>query len=151
MKKKYTLLIGLIIIFNSSFGQKKSIEILGIWQAEKSELTSMYFDTYQFLKDFKFIFQPNRYNGLNRVLSIEGNYEIKGDSIILTPHLTKELVGGYPVRSMITTLSDSWEIEGGKIKRIQYKKKTGQTATIKLCEIENCILIDERQFFRIIK
>lgn len=149
MKKKYFFLIVLIVIFNSSFGQISSVKILGLWQSETSEVTSMYFDTYQFLKNSKFIFQPNGYNGLNRVLSIEGNYEIKGDSIILTPHFTRELVGGYPVRSMITTLSDSWEIEGGKIKRIQYKKKIGQTATIKLCETADCILIDERKFYKV--
>jgi hypothetical protein len=151
MKKKYAFLILLIIIFNSSFGQKKSIEIIGLWQSETSEVSSMYHDTYQFSKDSKFIFKPNQYNGLNRVLSIEGNYEIKGDSIILKPHFTKELIGGYPVRSMITTLSDSWEIEGGKIKNIQYKKKIKQTATIKLCEKANCILIDERRFYKIIE
>lgn len=138
-----------VLMISLCFGQNKTLKVIGLWQAESAEVTSMYYDTYQFTSDSKFIFKPNEYNGLSRIINIGGKYEIIGDSIILTPHFTKELIGGYPVRSMITTLSDSWEIEGGKIKKLPCNSKNKQTASIQLCKSDDCILIDNRKYFRI--
>jgi hypothetical protein len=48
MMKKTILVIGLIIIVKLSFSQAKN-KLLGKWQAESSEITSMYHDSYRFL------------------------------------------------------------------------------------------------------
>src|SRR5579872_2427390 len=104
-------------------GQLRKTDLLGSWQADHAELTSMSLDTYHFYRTGRFVFNPNAYNGLNRIISIVGRYSINKDSLFLIPDSTEELIGGYPIRSMITTLSDTWEITDGKIKMVVCKKK----------------------------
>jgi uncharacterized protein YxjI len=121
----------------------------GLWQAETKEVTSMYFDSYLFTVNGKFVFNPNGYNGLNRVISIIGVFKLKGDTILLTPQYTKEITGGYPIRSEITTLSDTWEITSGKLQTIPVSKKITQRIICKKCEEDKCIIFDNRRFYKI--
>lgn len=109
----------------------------------------MYFDSYRFTSDGKFIFNPDGYNGLNRVVSILGIFKIKGDTILLTPEYTKEIIGGYPIRSEITTLADTWEITSGKLKTIPVTKKVTQKIIYKKCQDCKYILIDDRKFYNV--
>lgn len=146
---RYTLLILILLFRNFIFGQVLEKNIVGIWQADSSEVTSMYHDTYQFYKNGNFEFKPDGYNGLNRVLSINGRYELKKDTVLLYIKSTKEIVGGYPNRSEITTLSDTWEIINGKIKTFTFKKNILQKVKINKCSDEKCILIDDRKFYLI--
>jgi hypothetical protein len=110
----------------------------------------MYLDIYQFFNNGKFIFKPNEYNGLNRVISINGTYKIKGDTLFLIPYFTKEVVGGSPIRSESTTLSDTWELINGHIKTFVCKK-ISQPVIIKIDTSGNTIFLDNRKFYRIVK
>lgn len=52
----------------------------------------MYHDSYQFFNDGKFVFKPDEYIGLNRIISINGVYKLKGDTLFLTPMFTKKVI-----------------------------------------------------------
>lgn len=145
MKRKI-LVILFFSVLNSLFAQTESMSVFGLWQAKQSDVTSMYLDTYEFLNNKNFVFHPNSYNGLNRIVGIIGNYKILRDSIYFSPKYTLELIGGYPIRSMITTEADSWEITNTKVKKIPCKK-TIQSALFRFCLEEKCILIDNQKFF----
>ena len=150
MNKKYIILIFLLGLFSVVKAQKNVNDwIIARWQLSQAELTSMNLDMYEFQKDSIFLFMPNSYNGLNRIIEIEGRYSITGDSITLTPIFTKEVVGGHPVRSEITTLSDTWEISGGKIKRIKCRKIVPQKASINYNSDEKTLLLDTQKYYKI--
>lgn len=125
--------------------------LVGVWQADKAEVTSMYGDTYHFFGNGRFAFKPNEYNGLNRVVSIVGRYAVSGNTLYLTPDSTEELIGGYPVRSEITTLSDTWEIREGKARMVACKKKERQSVTVKPLYSEQAILLDQQKYYRVRK
>jgi hypothetical protein len=147
--KKITLLVFNFIFISFIYSQHNINPLIGLWQAEQVDVTSMYHDTYRFTENGSFTFKPDEYNGLNRIISINGIYRINGDTLFLTPKFTKELIGGYPIRSENTTISDTWEIVGGVLKTIICKKKGEQFAIIKLSQKSQCLFIDERIFYRI--
>lgn len=146
--KKAILVIGLIIVVKLTFSQRHS-KLLGKWQAENKEITSMYHDSYQFFNDGKFVFKPDEYIGLNRIIGINGVYKLKGDTLFLTPMFTKEVIGGHLIRSESTTLSDTWEIVGGQEKRLVCIKKIKQSGIIKINSDNKIFTLDERKFFKI--
>ena len=150
MIKKYIISIFLFGLLGVAKAQINGNNwIIARWQLDQAELTSMNFDMYEFQKDSIFLFKPNSYNGLNRIIEIEGKYLLKGDSIILTPKCTKEVVGGFPVRSEITTLSDTWEILGGQIKQVKCKKSVPQKAYIHYNAVEKMLLLDAQKYYKI--
>jgi hypothetical protein len=144
--KKTILITFLLTLLNLVFCQS-DLKISGKWQAETAQITSMHFDTYNFSKNGSFNFSPNAYNGLNRIISIIGKYEIKADTLILIPEYTSEILGGYFVRSEVTTLSDTWEIIGGHLKTIPCKIKKLQTAIFRMDPKEKTIKIDNIKYF----
>lgn len=144
--RRVGLIIALSLIFFNSFGQKN--QLIGKWQAESATITSMYFDSYQFLPNGRFIFNPNAYNGLNRIVSIEGRYKFKNDVLYMTPLFTREIVGGFVIRSESTMLSDTWEIIRGNKKKILIKKKFEQKASLKI-NTNKTFELDGRLFFKI--
>jgi uncharacterized protein YxjI len=146
--KKTIFVLWLLTSLTTVFGQAKT-RFLGKWQAEQAQITSMYHDSYEFLNDGRFIFKPDEYNGLNRIISINGIYELKSDTLILTPQFTKELVGGQLIRSETTTLSDTWEIVGGKERRLVITKKIKQSAIIKQQLVKKTLTLDGRKFFKV--
>ena len=148
MKNKIFQIVFLLF-FKLSFSQIDSITLKGLWQEKDSVVTSMYYDTYQFQSDGKFIFRPNQYNGLSRIISIIGTYKIKNDKLIFIPLKTEELIGGHPKRSEITTLSDSWEITGAQLVIRNIKKRLPQITNLKFIQIEKCIIIDNIKYFKI--
>ncbi len=150
MNTKYTIVIILFAIH--SVAKAQEIEdnwMIARWQLNQSILTSMNLDMYEFREDSIFLFMPDSYDGLNRIIEIEGRYSIKGDSITLIPMFTKEVFGGYPVRSEITTLSDTCEIFGGKIKRIKCKKATMQKAFVHYYPEEKALQIDYYKYYKV--
>ncbi len=147
--KKLVLIICLLTSLSTAYSQVKN-KLIGKWQAESAEVTSMYYDSYQFLANGKFIFEPNAYNGLNRIISINGTYKLKGDTIFMTPIFTKEVIGGFLIRSESTTLSDTWEIVGGQEKKKILNKKIKQSAKIEIDIDGKTFILDERKFFKII-
>lgn len=146
---KKILFFGFLIVFNFTFSQNKDISIVGLWQQKDSIVSSMYYDTYQFHSNGTFIFKPNEYNGLNRILSINGTYKLKNGKLILVPYSIKELTGGYPIRSEMTTLSDTWEMIDSKIIIRKFKKRKLQIATFKIIKNGNSILIDFEKYFKV--
>jgi len=149
MKKYCIILFVFLQISNFTFSQNSTKDIIGLWQENDSVVTSMYHDTYRFELNGKFIFNPNEYDGLNRIVSLIGTYKIKKDKLILLPSQMKELIGGYKIRSEITTLSDTWEIQGAKIKTIKLKKRVPQIAYLKISQNGTFILIDNRIFYKV--
>jgi hypothetical protein len=148
--KKVLLFICIITSTTVVLGQMKN-KLVGKWQAESREITSMYHDSYQFYSDGKFIFRPDEYDGLRRILSINGIYKIKKDTLFFTPEFTVEVIGGYPVRSESTTLSDTWEILQGQTKTFRCNKRIEQSAIIKINPDYKTFTLDERTFFKIVK
>jgi len=141
----------LCVCFYAHVAQAQVIKdsLLGIWQADKAEVTSMYGDTYHFFGNGRFAFKPNEYNGLNRIISIVGKYAVSGNTLYLTPDSTEELIGGYPARSEITTLSDTWEIREGKAKMVVCRKKEKQSVTVKSLPNEQGIFIDQQKYYKV--
>jgi len=152
MKKLYVLMM-LIYLSLPSIGQDN--DITGLWQYKTAEVYSGLLDNYKFDgKKHTFEFRTNEMDGLNRIISIGGEYEIKQDTLFFYTKYTLEYEGGYPVRSMTTTLSDSWELEGGEIKKNDLSdKKLVEKVTIKQAVDKNIglryILIDGKVFYQI--
>jgi uncharacterized protein YxjI len=146
--KKAILFMYLITSTIVVLSQTKN-KLIGKWQAESLEITSMYHDSYQFFSDGRFIFKPDEYDGLRRIISINGTYKIKRDTLFLTPEFTKEVTGGYPIRSESTTLSDTWEIIQGQTKTFPCKKRLRQSAIIEINPDNKSFTLDERKFFKV--
>jgi hypothetical protein len=145
----------LFFITLHSFCQKNSIDITGTWQFKTSSIGSGYLDNYKFDSNQQtFEFNTNEYNGLNRILSIGGKYEIQGDTILFYVQYTLEYVGGYPGRSKTTTLSDSWELIDGKIEinDIKNREIIEKARISKNLDDEKrieCLIIDDRTYYNI--
>jgi hypothetical protein len=151
MTKKLCFLFVCYFYGHTVYAQFTKDSLRGIWQADKVEVTSMYWDTYHFFDNGRFVFKPNEYNGLNRIISIVGKYTVSENKLYLTPDSTEELIGGYPARSEITTLSDTWEIRDGKAKMVACKKKIKQTVIIKALPNEQAIFLDQQKYYRVEK
>ena len=125
--------------------------IRGVWQIRVTEVTSGLLDNYKFLEGNKFEFQPSAYEGLNRTISLNGVYEVKKDSLVLTIKSITELTGGLPSRS--TTVGGSgWEISDGKPKTTLFTIPIRYTLTLKVCsnkETSRCLLLDSIKFYEI--
>jgi hypothetical protein len=145
---KIILILSCILFCNFIFAQTTN-KLIGKWQAETNTLTSMNLDTYQFDEKGTFKFMPNGYNGLNRIISINGNYSIIGDTIYFIPKFTSEISGGDIIRSESTTLSDTWEIINGESIKKPILKKIKQSAIIKINLDSNIFILDERKYFKI--
>lgn len=150
MNKTSIISIIFFTLINIVKAQESNINwLIGRWQIDQAELTSMNFDMYNFHKDGTFVFAPNAYNGLNRIIEVRGIYLLQGDTILLTPKFTKEVFGGYLVRSEITTLSDTWEIIEGKIKQVRCKKIITQKAFIHYNPNEKALQLDNYKYYKI--
>ncbi|MEI8279090.1 MAG: hypothetical protein WCG87_04950 [Bacteroidota bacterium] len=91
-KKIYFLFLSFFCLQNVN-GQVNKNVLVGLWQVDKPEETSMNLDTYHFFENNRFVFNPNAYNGLNRIISIVGKYRLIGDTLFLTPDSTQEVIG----------------------------------------------------------
>ena len=145
---KLPLICCCLLFINFSFGQAPN-KLAGKWQADTTKITDKYFDTYQFFNNGRFVFKPNEYDGLNRVISISGVYKVKGDTLFLTPNFTKEIVGGDFVRSQKTILADTWQIVNGQAKIFPCKKRLKQAAVIKINDDGKTLLLDDRSFYKL--
>ena len=146
--KNILVLISLLVSFQWSYSQS----IIGIWQAKTASVSSAYFDTYQFFPDGTFRFNTNQYDGLRRILSLGGVYEIKNGEVIFTVNFAIEVFGGNLIRSEISTGSDSWSIEGGNIKSIPIIPPVRKTASFfieKLVSGIEVITIDANKYYKV--
>lgn len=127
-------------------------ELIGIWQADTTEESDAWLDVYRFFENGEFIFNPNQYDGLKRILAINGKYRIVGNNLYLKVSSTTEIVGGHLVRSTIETLSDSWAIEGGQIKKFEQPNKDEEVIEISQHKNTNSkdsfIMLDNRKYYK---
>jgi hypothetical protein len=148
LMKKLPLISCCLLFIHFSFGQTPN-KLAGKWQADTTKITDRYFDTYQFFNNGRFVFKPNEYDGLSRVISITGVYKVSGDTLFLTPNFTKEIVGGNFVRSQKTILADTWQIVNGQAKIIPCKKRLVQSAVLKINGDGKSLLLDDRNFYKL--
>lgn len=154
MNRKSSIIFFFFISINSfcQILEQENNAIKGTWQLGTNEVSSASYDTYTFIQNNKFEFTPSGYNGLNRIIKITGTYKIEDNLILFKVLIIMELVGGKIERSMTTTLSDSWAIDGGKLitKKVNVAE---QKATFNFCKPEddnqNCIEIDNRRYFKV--
>jgi hypothetical protein len=127
-------------------------ELIGIWQADNNDEGSGWSDVYRFFNDGKFIFNPSQYDGLKRIIAINGTYRIKDNILYLNITSTTEMFGGNIVRSTLTTLSDSLEISGGRINEVKYPDREEELIEIQdylVIEIKKTfIVLDNRRYFK---
>lgn len=124
--KKLILLLLIIIKCNCIHAQS----LVGLWQLNTSEVTSGYFDTYQFFSNGTFRFNSNQYDALRRVITIGGKYKVQKNKLTFLVEYTMEKVGGAFKIGDISSGSDSWSITGGQIKRLPLLKTITQYASI---------------------
>jgi hypothetical protein len=148
--KKLLIILLILPIFNYCQIIKKN-DLTGIWQFKNKEIGSGFTDTYQFFRNDTFIFNTSQFDGLQRVVSIKGKYEIKGDSLLLKLESTKERVGGSIVRSEINTLSDSWEIQDYKMVERKLPVTEKQNIVLEKCNNNEkaCLLFDKRIYYKV--
>lgn len=132
MNKKIILSILSMFVF---FGYSQEItknDIIGIWQMNSKDLNSGWFDNYQFFPKGDFKFNTNQNDATRKIISIGGKYSVKNNTLILEVSYSKEIVGGYLVRSE-TSGGSGWELKDGKLKTIFYKSKMKSNLTIEKC------------------
>ncbi len=123
--------------------------IIGVWQFDSKEVNAGFFDSYQFFANGTFKFNTNQNDATRRIISIGGTYELINNHLILKTTYTKEVQGGYLVRSE-TAGGSGWEISGGKIITINYKTPKSSFITVGICKSEKeCILLDSRKYYQV--
>lgn len=123
--------------------------IIGVWQFGSKEVNAGFFDSYQFFTNGTFKFNTNQNDATRRIISIGGTYELKNNRLMLKTTYTKEIQGGFLVRSE-TAGGSGWEISGGKIITTNYKTPKVSSITIGICENEKeCILLDSRKYYQV--
>lgn len=89
---------------------------------------------------------------INEVRSMLVTYRIVKNRLYLKVTSTTEIEGGHTVRSTITTLSDSWEIVGGKEKVVKQPGKEEEVIEIQRCNNnilkEICLVLDGRKYYK---
>ena len=157
MKALHVLIIFPLLISYDSFAQQKNVitqeELVGIWQVNSDEIASGWLDSYRFFDNKEFIFSPNQFDGLRRIISINGTYRIVNNKLYIKVASTDEVEGGHIERSHLTTLSDTWEIDGGVIKKVIQPERDEEVIEIKRCNNEIskkiCILLDGRKYYKL--
>ncbi|MCE4563823.1 hypothetical protein INQ51_05830 [Maribellus sp. CM-23] len=151
-----TYLLILIFALNTFqlFSQESTLtskDLIGIWQADSKNVDRFWNDSYAFFKDGTFGFLPSQFDGLQRIIGINGQYEVKDNQLILTVKSTHEKVGGKLVRSKYTTKSDSWQVIDFETKELNIKAEPA-ILLLEKCEGDStsvkCILIDKRKYYK---
>lgn len=151
---KLLIKVIFIAILYTSVGycqQLNKSDIIGIWQFNSREINAGWFDNYQFFLDGNFCFNTNQNDATRRIISIGGKFNIIGDTLILHTTYSKELKGGYLVRSE-TAGSSGWEINGAIIDVIKFKSPKLSYLQLENCKEHEklpCILLDKRKYFKL--
>lgn len=144
---RLTLILVLLLFANQVFGQN----IIGLWQARDTLVSSNYVEHYVFSTGKKFVYNTSGYDGLQRIMTIGGHYNLVGNVLYLTPEYTVEKTGGTLERSRITTLNDSWSIENGQVKTHKIAKPVRQSVQFKLVKRKKglCMMLDSWPYYQI--
>jgi len=143
------LFIICVISFDNTYSQTKELNIVGVWQFGSYQVAGLLFDNYRFYDDGKFEFRPGDNNGLNRTKSLNGNYKVEGDSLVLTIVSVTEYIGGLPTRGP-TAPGSGWEIIGGKVKTSTFKKyRVKLLMTMEERESRPCLMLDLVPYYKV--
>jgi hypothetical protein len=150
--KKVIISALVVVIVNSVNAQS----LTGKWQEGTPEVTSGYFNTYQFIDDSTFLFSLNQYFGLKRIVSIGGKYKYnkKGGVLSLTVEFTNEIIGGTIERSEESgEATDRWGITGGKLKKIKLVKPVKAVIKVEFTksdkEDSELVLLDKKKYYKV--
>ena len=150
--KNFKIVLFIIACNISLYSQViENKDVVGIWQFNNKNIAAGWLDNYQFFSNGKFLFNTNQNDSTKRIISIGGTYKIKDSLLTLQSTFSKEIQGGYLVRSN-TAGGSGWEIKGGKVIVIKYKYKKISSLKIEKClnkEDIPCILIDKRIHFKL--
>jgi hypothetical protein len=91
-----------------------SAQLVGKWQEGSKQASSAYRNNYVFRANRTFKYSTDEEDGLRSIISIEGTYKLKQDTLFLKPLFYTENRGMRLDRSMITAGNNSWEMTGGK-------------------------------------
>ena len=152
---KYLIILFLLISFNckaQNYISRDTItkdELIGIWQLGNDSEGDAWPEVYRFFSDGKFIFNLSQYDGLKRILAINGRYRIIKNTIYLNVKSTTEIIGGNIVPTNLS--SYDWRIDGGKIKDIMQPKTEEQVIDIKQGQSESkfrCFLFNSQKYYK---
>jgi hypothetical protein len=113
-------------------------------------------NNYQLFNDSNFLFNTNEYFGLKRIISIGGKY--KYDKAKKLPFMivqfTNEVFGGHIERSKESgSTNDSWNIEGGKIKKVLLSKPVKGFINIEFLNLDDngndLMLLDKKSIIKL--
>jgi len=153
MKSIFKLAIAILLIIKSSniYSQLNKNDLIGVWQFGSPEITSSYLETYQFFNDGSFKFNTNQYDGLRRIISIGGNFELQNTHLVLKIKYVVELEKGKITKDEMSTKNNSWIIEGGetKIKKLINSKNEIIEIEKNYTSSSDYLLFDGQIFYRI--
>ena len=123
-------------------------DLVGIWQANSSVVSSTLQANFQFLKSGKFIFNVNGYSDLNPIQNISGTYKIEQGRLYLKIDQYKELRNFNITESSPAFQFGSFVLEGGKIVAIKQNDSTYYEHDVKIIS-NKCVLIDNQKYFKL--
>jgi hypothetical protein len=129
-------------------------EIIGIWQAKTSVISSALHENFQFFKTGKFIFNTDSYDDLNPLISISGHYIIENKILKLKITQIKQRVGFKILEADLGFQRGPFQIKGGKIvataqKDTDYSEHEFEFVVAPNTSDKKSIKIDEEQYFRL--
>lgn len=147
MKTFLSILISIVI--NDFYCQEKNNNLLGLWQAKTHEISSGYYETYQFFQEGNFIFTTNEYEGLRRIIALFGKYCVQNDTLTLTITDVTEIKDGNIIMSEFSTLNGGWEIDKGTLIKNSINSIVQKLTFERIINIEKkvCLKINGQIFY----
>lgn len=153
---KLNIITFTILLLSSTYYAQHEVdqeELIGIWQADKSELGSGWGDNYQFFEDNTFQFNYNSMSSCRRrIWGVIGNYKLSENKLILTINAALESSGGYIRPGDKEEGEDEFEIAEEKLKIVKQNKLSEITFDIKSIgeneDAKKIIKINERVYFK---
>jgi len=125
--------------------------LVGVWQANSSGMAAGWGDAYRFFKDGSFRYHPAQAEeSFDRIVSINGNYILRGDSLVLEVRSSTELTGGTFERDFRED-AGLWLLKNTTVKIIPQEKASRFILIIGSCSTENdhkCLTIDGVPYYK---
>jgi len=128
-----------------------TLELLGKWQMESTEMADGFYYTYAFSRGNIFVFGNDENEGLNRIISISGTFYLFKDTIAIYVKQEKDLVGGTPQLTTEKLAGSGWEIKGGKTVVNDLPVVKTYKLPIKRCPVKDnkkCIEINSMSYYK---
>jgi len=154
VSRAIVLLLGLVVLaMNAASRADKAGDMVGIWQAESEAMGAGWNDNYRFFENGHFKFNLcQKMFGLERVISINGEYRVRGDTLYLKVESTTERTGGRVVRWSPGEV-DSWNLIEANKRDIKEHGTGENRATLEKCTPSRsglpCIKIDGRPYYKV--